>query len=166
MSFVRQLSCCIWLLMLPVSHGLVPVSSQLRLQQPLRVSQTRSLCMSDRRTGRRVGGRVDEPELPPSPPAPLAPLEPETEIPAGAVVALAALGVLASLLAALKLLGGSSSSSDFYFYSSTYEESVVVRGSANGEPKVETRRQESVRTNIPQGNRAGIERSIFPLERY
>lgn len=126
--------------------------------------------MADRKTGRRVGGRVDEPAPPappsPPPPAPLiAPPEPETEIPAGAVVALAAVGVLASLLAARNLLGGSS---DFYYYSSSYEESVVVRGDGKGEPKVETRRQESVRTNIPQRERAGVPEGptpIFPLDR-
>ena len=162
---------CLWLLMLPASHGLVPASSQRRgLQRPTRAAQARPVCMADRKTGRRVGGRVDEPAPPappsPPPPAPLiAPPEPETEIPAGAVVTLAAVGVLASLLAARNLLGGSS---DFYYYSSSYEESVVVRGDGKGEPKVETRRQESVRTNIPQRERAGIPESpspIFPLDR-
>ena len=164
---------CLWLLMLPASHGLVPASSQRRgLQRPTRAAQARPVCMADRKTGRRVGGRVDEPAAtpPPSPPPP-APLvaaspEPETEIPAGAVVALAAVGVLASLLAARNLLGGSS---DFYYYSSSYEESVVVRGDGKGEPKVETRRQESVRTNIPQRERAGVPEgrsAIFPLDQY
>lgn len=95
------------------------------------------------------------------------PPESDAEIPAGAVVALVALGVLASLLAALNLLGGSS---DFYYYSSSYEESIVVRGDGSGAPKVETRRQESVRTNIPQRDRAAIESAsppaIFPFDRY
>lgn len=71
------------------------------------------------------------------------------------MIAIAAGGVLACVLAVLNLLGGGSDSS-YYYYSSSFSSTTVTERGEDGKPRVETRRQESVRTNIPQAaQRAG-----------
>ena len=103
------------------------------------------------RSGRRVGGRFEEQPAAAPPrtdertgelPATLLP-EPTS----GAVVAIAVGGLLACVLAAMMLLSGGSSE---YYYSSSFEQVTVTSRGEDGQPRVETRRQQSVKTNIPQ----------------
>ena len=103
------------------------------------------------RSGRRVGGRLDE-----QPTAPPQTEQRRDELPgnllpeptSGAVFAIAASGLLACVLAAMMLLGGSGS--DVYYYSSSFEQVTVTSRGEDGQPRMETRRQQSVETNIPR----------------
>ena len=52
------------------------------------------------------------------------------------------------VVAAMMLLG--SGSSDSYYYSSSFEQVTVTSRGEDGQPRVETRQQRSVKTNIPQ----------------
>ena len=99
------------------------------------------------RSGRRVGGRFEEQPAAAPPrtdelPATLLP-EPTSV----AVVAIAVGGLLACVLAAMMLLSGGSSE---YYYSSSFEQVTVTSRGEDGQQRVETRRQQSVKTNIPQ----------------
>ena len=63
------------------------------------------------------------------------------------MIAIAGGGLLACVLAAMMLLGGGG---DTYYYSSSFEQVTVTSRGEDGQPRVETRQQRSVKTNIPQ----------------
>ena len=103
------------------------------------------------RSGRRLGGRQPEEQPPAAPPR-----TDEDELPAilppeptpVSVIAIAGGGLLACVLAAMMLLGGGSSGT--YYYSSSFESVTVTSRGEDGQPRVETRQQRSVKTNFPQ----------------
>ena len=103
------------------------------------------------RSGRRLGGRQPEEQPPAAPPR-----TGEDELPAilppeptpVSVIAIAGGGLLACVLAAMMLLGGGSSGT--YYYSSSFESVTVTSRGEDGQPRVETRQQRSVKTNFPQ----------------
>ena len=110
------------------------------------------------RSGRRLGGRQPDEQPPAAPPrtdeerAALSRADelPDTLLPEPtpvAVIAIAGGGLLACVLAAMMLLGGGG---DTYYYSSSFEQVTVTSRGEDGQPRVETRQQRSVKTNIPQ----------------
>ena len=110
------------------------------------------------RSGRRLGGRQPDERPPAAPPLTdeeRAALSRANELPATllpeptpvSVIAIAGGGLLACVLAAMMLLGGGSTS---YYYSSSYEQVTVTSRGEDGQARVETRQQRSVKTNFPQ----------------
>ena len=111
------------------------------------------------RSGRRLGGRQPDEQPPAARPRTdeeRVALSRADELPATllpeptpvSVIAIAGGGLLACVLAAMMLLG--SGSSDSYYYSSSFEQVTVTSRGEDGQPRVETRQQRSVKTNIPQ----------------
>jgi hypothetical protein len=103
------------------------------------------------RSGRRLGGRQPEEQPPAAPPRTdkdeLPAILPPEPTPVS-VIAIAGGGLLACVLAAMMLLGGGSSGT--YYYSSSFESVTVTSRGEDGQPRVETRQQRSVKTNFPQ----------------
>ena len=111
------------------------------------------------RSGRRLGGRQPDEQPPAARPRTdeeRVALSRADELPATllpeptpvSVIAIAGGGLLACVLAAMMLLG--SGSSDSYYYSSSFEQVTVTSRGEDGQARVETRQQRSVKTNIPQ----------------